>query len=102
MIKRKFLFFLFLIATLFVLLSPLFSKSTVSNSEELKHVAFGLPFHFVNQDLSSFDPPFPYVMSMSSPWENPISINLLSLIASLFVVNLTIYFTYYLFSLLRK
>lgn len=102
MVKRKFLFYLCLIATLLVLLSPFFCKSSVSNSEELKHAAFGLPLSFVNQDLSSFNPPFPYVMSMSSPWENPISINLLSLIASLFVVNLPIYFTYYLFSLLRE
>lgn len=102
MIKRKFLVLLFLIANLLVLLSPFFGKISVSNYEDLKNAAFGFPFPFVKQDLSSFDPPFPHVMSISSPWENPLSINLLSLIASLFVVNVPIYFTYYIFGLLRK
>ncbi|CAH2717474.1 hypothetical protein BACCIP111895_04688 [Neobacillus rhizosphaerae] len=102
MIKRKFLVLLFLIANLLVLLSPFFSKSSVSNYDDLKNAAFGFPFPFVNQDLSSYDPPFPYVMSISSSWENPMSINLLSLIASLFVVNVPIYFIYYVFGLLRK
>ena len=102
MIKRKFLALLFLLAILLVLMSPFFSKSSVSNYDDLKNAAFGFPFAFVNQDLSSFDPPFPYVMSISSPWENPTSINLLSLIASLLVVNGPIYFIYYIFGLLRS
>ncbi|ETI70507.1 hypothetical protein BAVI_02124 [Neobacillus vireti LMG 21834] len=102
MIKRKFLVLLFLIANFLVLLSPFFSKSSVSNYDDLKNAAFGFPYPFVNQDLSSYDPPFPYVMSISSPWENPTSINPLSLIATLLVINVSIYFMYYMFSLLRK
>jgi hypothetical protein len=102
MITRKYLVLLVTIASLFVLLSPFFSKSVVNDYDDLKSAAFGFPFPFVNQDLSSYDPPFPYVMSFSSPWENPVSINLLSLIASLLVINAPICFIYYLIRIRKE
>lgn len=97
MIKRSFFILLFLI-NLLILMSPLLTESPVSNYDDLKHTAFGFPFPFLLQDLSSYSPPFPYDMSLSSPWENPTSINWLTLIYSLLVVNVPIYFIYFIAS----
>ncbi|RHW43397.1 hypothetical protein D1B31_01675 [Neobacillus notoginsengisoli] len=101
MVKRIVLVLLFLM-NLLVLLSPFATKSPANNNEDLKNTVFGLPFPFLIQDQSSYVPPFPYEMSMSSPWENPTTIKPVSLIISLFVVNVPIYLLYYLIGLRRK
>jgi len=87
---------LFFLANVLVILSPLFTKSLVNDYEDLKHAAFGLPFPYIEQDLTGNDPPFPIELSMYSPWEYPISVNLIAFLGSLAVVNVTIYIVYYL------
>ncbi|OCA84088.1 hypothetical protein A8F94_15285 [Bacillus sp. FJAT-27225] len=99
--KKGFFILLFLL-NFIVFVSPFFTKVTVGSDTDLNHMPFGFPFPFLVQDLSSFDPPLHYDMSMSSPWEHPTSINLLSLIASLFVVNVSIYCIYLIIRLQRK
>lgn len=69
-----------------VLLSPILTTETVNNADDLKTVRFGFPIPFVTQDLSGYDPPFPYKMSLSSPWENPTSIDFIFLFASFLIV----------------
>lgn len=86
---------IFIIVNIFVIISPLLTFSTVKSKSDLEDTTFGFPFPFIIQDQSFYDPPYPYEMRFQSPLENPTSINWLSLLASLLVVNvLILLFTY--------
>ena len=82
-----------------VLLSPTITSETVNDADDLKKVTFGFPIPFVTQDLSAYDPPFPYEISLSSPWENPTSVNFIFLFASFLIVLVPVVVVY---SYLRK
>lgn len=58
----------------------------VTTLGELQAVEFGLPFKFVIQDQSRYDPPpesFPRKFNLVSPWEAPMKVHWLLLVASL-------------------
>jgi hypothetical protein len=80
-----------IIANLIVFISPIFTFWTVNNENELESVKFGFPFPFIIQDQSRLGPPLPYKMYKQSPIDNPTTINWLSLLASLLVINLVLY-----------
>lgn len=84
------MFCISLINTL-IIVSPLFTSVTVGNKGDLEHAAFGWPFPFVMQDLSMYDPPYPYNMTFATPWETPTSIHPFFFIASFVVVNAFIF-----------
>ena len=97
------LFILFVISTLIVFISPFLTSETVNNVDDLKTVALGFPIPFVTQDLSAYDPPFPYEMSLSSPWENPIkSINVVFLFVSVLIVMAPLLIVNYCFKRMKK
>lgn len=50
-------------------------QATVSDRHDLRDVAFGWPMAWVHQDQRSFDPPFPWMTNLSSPWEHPVSVS---------------------------
>jgi hypothetical protein len=87
-----------IVANLIVIISPIFTFWTVNNENDLESVKFGFPFPFVIQDQSLLGPPLPYKMQLQSPIDNPTNINWLSLLGSLLVINLVLYF----FFLIRK
>jgi len=88
LMKSKYrLLIMVLIFNSLVLVSPFMTTETVHNYDELKEVSFGFPIPFVIQDQSHYDPPFPYDMSFSSPWETSTTIDLGAFILSIFIVN---------------
>jgi len=73
-----------LILVLFTVLIP----QTVQNKREMRDMKFGFPLAFINQDLTAYDPPFPWKFSFSSPWENSFKFNVLNFLVSYLVVVL--------------
>ncbi len=54
------------------------SRSTAYTPSDLRTLELGLPLAWVIQDQSYFDPSsFPYQASFVSPWEHPMTVNLL-------------------------
>ena len=58
-----------------VLATAMNDQVLVSSRAELKTVDLGWPLEWVHQDQSSYDPPFPTHVGLSSPWENPTSVS---------------------------
>ncbi|CAN5412980.1 hypothetical protein BH09ACT12_BH09ACT12_15170 [soil metagenome] len=63
----------------------LLDRAQVQRAEGLGHVEFGMPLNWVTQN-QSLDPPLPYSASLSSPWENPTSVQFLPLAIDLVLV----------------
>lgn len=61
--------------SLIIVIGTLSISKTVYNKEEMKAVEFGYPISFITQDLTAYDPPFPWKYSFNSPWENPFKIS---------------------------
>lgn len=59
-----------------VLVTALTDQVLVSSRADQRSVEFGWPLVWVQQDQSSYDPPFPTHLGLSSPWEHPTSISL--------------------------
>ena len=59
-----------------VLVTALTDQVLASRKADLRSVDFGWPLVWVHQDQSSYDPPFPTHLGLSSPWENPTSVSL--------------------------
>lgn len=68
------IFFTSLALSIIVLFAFLFIPVTFSNHSELAEVKLGLPFNFIVQDQSHYDPPFPWTIRFLSIWENPTQI----------------------------
>ena len=49
-------------------------------------LVFGWPLVWVQQDHSSYEPPLPMRLGLSSPWENPTSVSLGSVLVDVLVV----------------
>lgn len=69
-----------------VLVTALTHQVLVSSRADLRSVEFGWPLVWVQQDQSSYDPPFPTQLSLSSPWENPTSVSLGAVLADVLFV----------------
>lgn len=65
----------FLFSLTVVLVSALTDQVLVISRADLRSVEFGWPLVWVQQDQSSYDPPFPTHVALSSPWENPTSVS---------------------------
>ncbi len=60
----------------FVIVAVMLSiPKTVHSKADMKAMKFGYPIPFVTQNLTRYDPPFPWKYSFSSPWENPSNIS---------------------------
>lgn len=79
-----------LIISLVLVIISLYLPVIVKTKEELKEVKLGLPLHFIIQDQSRYDPPFPYQMRFYSILENPTKIFFLKLILSVFLVFIVV------------
>lgn len=66
----------FLFSMTVVLVTALTDQVLASRKADLRSVDFGWPLVWVHQDQSSYDPPFPTHLGLSSPWENPTSVSL--------------------------
>jgi len=69
-----------LIFTLILIFASLFVPVNINNKEELNAVHLDLPFRFIVQNQTSYDPPFPAKVRFYSPWENPPEVNGLNLL----------------------
>ncbi len=82
---------------LVVVLGSLSIPQTVYNNDDMEATKFGYPIHFITQDVSQYDPPFPWEYGFTSPWESPTDIHWINLIisylATFFVLEL-IYVTF--------
>lgn len=76
----------FLVMSVIIVFISLFLPVTVHSHEELREVRLGLPIHFVVQDQSRYDPPFPYPMRFYSNLEVPTRVNFIRLVLSIFLV----------------
>ncbi|MET0953303.1 MAG: hypothetical protein ABWX57_08435 [Aeromicrobium sp.] len=65
----------FLFSLTVVLVTALTDQVLVSSRADLRGVEFGWPLVWVQQDQSSYDPPFPTHLGLSSPWEHPTSVS---------------------------
>lgn len=63
------------LTSLIIVIGTLSIPETVNNKEDMRAMEFGYPISFITQDLSRYDPPFPWEYSFSSPWENPFKIS---------------------------
>lgn len=92
--KRVFLHFLLMFVALVIVLSTLSISQTVYSKKGMENMRFGYPLTFVTQDLTGYDPPFPWQYNFSSPWENPFTFNLpnflLSYLIILFIAELIV------------
>jgi len=61
--------------SLIIVVGTLLIPKTVHNKEDMQDVTFGYPIAFVTQDLTRYNPPFPWKYSFSSPWENPFKVS---------------------------
>ena len=52
-----------------------FAGARVESRDDLADVSWGFPARWISQDQASLDPPFPWVVGVSSPWERPTSID---------------------------
>jgi hypothetical protein len=48
----------------------LFIPTKVNNQSELEEIKLGLPLHFISQNQSNYDPPFPFTTRLVSPLES--------------------------------
>ena len=76
----------FLFSLTVVLVTALTDQVLASRKADLRSVDFGWPLVWVHQDQSSYDPPFPTQLSLSSPWENPTSVSLGAVLADVLFV----------------
>ena len=58
-----------------IVIGTLSISKTVYNKEDMKAMEFGYPISFITQNLTRYDPPFPWKYSFSSPWENSFKIS---------------------------
>jgi hypothetical protein len=58
----------------------------VAGDPEMGQVTFGTPFGWLTQDQSALDPPFPWRAEFVSPWEHPVTVDLLPLLANLILL----------------
>jgi hypothetical protein len=71
------------LAAAFLAATLVLGEVTVVSREQLRELHFGWPVPFVAQDLTRFDPPLPYRMSMClSPWECPARLRVWPALAS--------------------
>lgn len=52
-----------------------FAGAQVGSHDDLADVSWGFPARWITQDQASLDPPFPWVVGPSSPWEYPTRID---------------------------
>lgn len=69
------------VAVLLALGSPLIDHDSVANKRDLASVDLGLPMPWLHQDQSVYSPPLPAHLGPVSPWNNPTSISLGTLLA---------------------
>ena len=78
---------------LIILIGTLAIPKTVYNKKDMEAVKLGYPIHFITQDVTKYDPPFPWRYSFESPWESPFKISwfdfILSYLIIFFCVTLT-------------
>jgi hypothetical protein len=55
----------------------------VAGESEQSQVTFGAPFGWLTQGQSALDPPFPWKAELVSPWEHPVTVDMLPLLANL-------------------
>lgn len=79
MIKR---IIISIVLTFFTLFIPV----KITDLEQLEKVYFGLPVHFIEQDLSKLTPPTPYYVSLSNFYEYPTKFNFINFIISFLIV----------------
>ncbi len=71
------------IAAAFLAATLVLGEVTVVSREQLRELHFGWPVPSLAQDLTRFDPPLPYRMSMClSPWECPARLRVWPALAS--------------------
>ena len=68
------------LALFLILLGAVFDSTVVKDDDDLRAARFGLPFDFVEAELS-VSPPFPYRVGWN-PWENPAQLLVPQLVAS--------------------
>jgi len=71
-----------LVAAVVLVFSPLLSRPSVQDLNDLEEVLFGWPIGYVTQDQSSLSPPLPYRTQLLSPLEYPTGMNILRLFLS--------------------
>ena len=59
------------LVSLAIVVGTLSVPKNVYNKKDMEVMKFGYPIAFVTQDLTRYDPPFPWKYSFSSPLENP-------------------------------
>lgn len=79
-----------LLISLILVLVTLYFPVAVSSQEDLRSVELGLPFRFVVQDQSHYDPPFPATVRFYSILENPTKVDFPKLILSILVVVIVV------------
>lgn len=65
----------FLFSLIVVVASALSGEVLVDNRADLHSVDFGWPIAWVHQDQSSLDPPLPFALGFTSPWEHPTTVS---------------------------
>lgn len=75
---------------LIIIFATLSIPQTVYNHNDMRNMKFGYPIAFITQDVSHYDPPFPWKYSFSSPWENPTKFNLANFLSSYLIIFLFI------------
>ena len=87
--KQKFNYKEFLVSLLITFLflsASLYFPVTVKKHEELSNIKLGLPIKFLVQNQSHYDPPLPWQVQLSSPWESPTHILWPQLVSSFLIV----------------
>ncbi|HDH31516.1 MAG TPA: hypothetical protein ENH26_01940 [Candidatus Wolfebacteria bacterium] len=76
------------LVSLVIVIGTLSIPKTVYDKEDMGAMKFGYPIAFVTQDLTRYDPPFPWKWSFSSPWENPSDISWFNFLFSYLIIFL--------------
>lgn len=79
--------------TLVILLGTLSIPKTVYNKKDMGAIKLGYPISFITQDVTKYDPPFPWKYSFESPWENPFEISWFNFLASYLIIFLVVSLT---------
>ena len=90
--KKIIKYFLIGSVSLIIVIGTLLIPQTVHDKGDMGAMEFGYPIAFVTQDLTHYDPPFPWKYSFSSLWENPSDISWFNFLFSYLIIFLIIGF----------
>jgi hypothetical protein len=90
------------LASAAVLFGALYDQVVVTTRHEQASVAFGEPMPWLVQDQTVYDPPVPDTVGVSSPWENPTSVEALPLLADLAIAGTPLAAAYLIFLMVRR